>query len=78
MQPLVRSVGSILIVPDICLKFPYSVFGGSKLMRKLVSNVQRVFAVFFRDGNRPLKQAQNRPSSTVQRIAIVRKRNDGF
>jgi hypothetical protein len=78
MQPLVRSVGSILIVPDIRFKFSYSVFGGSKLTRKLVSNVQSAFAVFFRDGSRLLKHAQKGISSTVQKIAIVRRRDDFF
>ena len=38
IQPFLSAVRPIPIVPDIRLKVLYSVFGGSKLKRKFVSN----------------------------------------
>jgi len=38
MQPSLGSIRPLLVVPGVCLKLPYSVFGGAKLSRQLVSH----------------------------------------
>jgi hypothetical protein len=56
IQPFLSAVRLIPIVPDIRLKFLYSVFGRSKLKRNLVSHAQCTLLVFFRAARRSLKQ----------------------
>jgi hypothetical protein len=57
MQPFLCSVGPTLVVPDIPLKFLYSVFRGANLKRKLVSDAQRLLVIVFRGVSGPPKQA---------------------
>jgi hypothetical protein len=67
-QPFLRSVGLVLAVPDILLEFPYLLFGGLKLVRKLLRNTDRMLDVFFHHTGGPFEQTQNRLASTFQRI----------
>jgi hypothetical protein len=58
-QPFLCSVGLIPVVPNILLNFPYLLFGRLKLLRKLLSNADRMLDVFFSYTGGPLEQAQN-------------------
>jgi len=86
IEPFLRAVSAILIVPQIGLKVFYPVFGSPKLERKLVSQAQRVLAVFFRHAGRPVEHTQNSLPCALQWIAAIRnqisrgssKRDDGF
>jgi hypothetical protein len=52
MEPLLGPLCSFLISGDLCLQLPDSIFGGMQLIRQLLSRLQCVSAVFFRNTGR--------------------------
>jgi len=45
MQSSLGSIRPLLVVPGVCLNLPYSVFGGAKLSRQLVSHFDGLLVV---------------------------------
>jgi hypothetical protein len=86
IEPFFRAIGPVQIVPSICLKDFYPLFGFAELERKLVSNSKRVLTIFFGHAGRAMQQAQNGSPGIVQGIGLVgnrvscrrRKWDDGF
>ena len=48
MEPFFRSIGPSLVVPDIRLKFFYSIFRCTNLQCQLVSDPERVLVIILR------------------------------
>jgi hypothetical protein len=83
MQPSLGSVRPLRVLTDFCLKLPYSVFGGAKLSRQLVSHFDGVLVICLGITRRPVEQPQDCLACPVKWIARFRpdvrfwcKRND--
>ena len=61
MQPSLGSIRPLLVVPGVCLKLPYSVFGGAKLSRQLVSHFDGLLVVCLSITRRPVEQPPRLP-----------------
>jgi hypothetical protein len=83
MQPSLSPVCPVLVMPGRCLKLPYSVFGGAKLSRQLVSHFDGLLVICLSITRRPVEQPQDCLACPVKWIARFRpdvrfwcKRND--
>jgi hypothetical protein len=65
-QPFLGAICPTLIVLNIRPEFPYPVVSGSKLIRKLPSDVSRLLEVFPSRVSRPVNHVQNDLPGTVQ------------
>ena len=75
IQPFFGSVRPVLVKPDIGLKVSDTIFRSSKLSRKLLRDLERMLAVFFRHAGGLVEQVQNAPSGVVQWIGCIRTRS---
>ena len=71
VQPLLCSIGPISVGVDFSLQFCDPLFGGSQLLRKLLSHFQRVSAVVFGNASNFMEQLQDRLSRLVELVGIV-------
>ena len=55
VQPLLGTLSSVLIRRDFSFQLRNAIFGGTKLMRELLSHIQRVSAVLFSNTRRSVK-----------------------
>ena len=65
VQPLLGSLSAVLIRRDLSFQLRNAIFSGSKLMRKLLSHVQRVSAVLFSRWRRPFYQGASQKPKGV-------------
>jgi hypothetical protein len=72
MEPLLGALCSFLISGDLCLQLPDSIFGGMQLIRQLLSRLQCVSAVFFRNTGRSVQHLQDRLTCFVELISVLR------
>jgi hypothetical protein len=73
MEPLLGPLCSFLISGDLCLQLPDSIFGGMQLIRQLLSRLQCVSAVFFRNTRRSVEHLQDRLACFVELIGALRR-----
>jgi hypothetical protein len=59
MQPLLGSVGSLLVVPDVGLQVSYPVFSGAELSGKLMSHSESLLVLGLDIGGYAMKQPEN-------------------
>jgi MFS family permease len=72
MQPSLGSICPVLMVPDVCFKLPYSVFGGAKLSRQLVSHFDGLLVICLSITRRPVEQPQDCLACPVKWVARFR------
>jgi hypothetical protein len=71
MEPLLGALGSFLIGGDICFQLDNSIFGGTQLIRKLLSHVERMSAVFLGSISSFAKKLKDRLTGFVELIVVV-------
>jgi hypothetical protein len=71
MEPLFGTFSSILIVPNVCLKLRHAIFSRFKLVGKLLSQIEGMFAVFFSYAGGFVKQVQNSPTGGIKLINAI-------
>ena len=71
VQPLLGSLSAVLIRRDLSFQLRNAIFNGSKLMRKLLSHVQRVSAVLFSNASRSVEQIQDRLTRLVELVGTA-------
>ena len=81
VQPLLRTVGFVLINPNLSFQFRNPIFGRAKLIRKLLRHLKSMMTVCFGHAGGLVKQSQNGVPCFIELITIVgnrvfrRKRN---
>ena len=81
VQPLLRTVGFVLINPNLSFQFRDPIFGRAKLMGKLLRHLKSMMTVCFGHAGGLVKQSQNGVPCFIELITIVgnrvfrRKRN---
>jgi hypothetical protein len=71
MEPLFGTFSSILIVANVSLQLRYTIFSRFKLVGKLLSQIEGMFAVFFSHAGGFVKQVQNSPPGGIKLINAV-------
>jgi hypothetical protein len=71
MEPLFGTFSSILIVANVSLQLRYTILSRFKLVGKLLSQIEGMFAVFFSHAGGFVKQVQNSPPGGIKLINVV-------
>ena len=71
MEPLLCSLGSLLIDCGLRLQLSDPIFGRVQVIRKFLSHIQRASTILFSNNSCTIKQPQNRLSRLVELTGII-------
>ena len=71
MEPLLRSLGSLLIGRDLCLQLRDPIFGRTQLIRELLRHVYTMSAVFLGNISSFVQKLKDRLTGSVELTVVV-------
>ena len=71
MEPLLRSLGSLLIGRDLCLQLRDPIFGRTQLIRELLRHVYTMSAVFLCNISSFVQKLKDRLTGSVELTVVV-------